>query len=66
MHTPTLLVHSEDAVLPDNVRRLADQLGDVATTVWLDGEQTAFYDQPEQVDAAVELAVRHFGAMAPA
>lgn len=60
VRTPTLLVHSEDAVLPDNVRRIAALLGDVATTEWLDGEQTDFYDRPKQVDAAVDLAVGHF------
>lgn len=66
MRTPILLVHSEGAVLPDNVRRIAAQLGDVVTTEWLEGEQTDFYDRPAQVDAAVELAVRHFGAMGAA
>jgi dienelactone hydrolase len=61
---PTLLVHSEAAVLPDNVRRVAALLGeDVASTRWLDGEQTDFYDQPAQVEAATDLALEHFAAM---
>jgi fermentation-respiration switch protein FrsA (DUF1100 family) len=55
---PTLFVHSDGCVLPDNVRALAGRLG--ADTVWLDGEQTDFYDQPAQVDAAVAAADAHF------
>lgn len=63
VQTPTLLVHSETAVLPDNVRTVADRLGTAATVEWLDGEQTDFYDQPVQVDAAVAAAVRHLDRM---
>ncbi|MCA2216563.1 alpha/beta hydrolase [Jidongwangia harbinensis] len=58
--TPTLLVHSDDAVLPDNARRVADGLGRHATTVWAKGAQTDFYDQPAQVDLAVHAVVDHF------
>jgi hypothetical protein len=60
VRTPTLLVHSDDAVLPDNARRVADGLGRHATTVWAQGAQTDFYDQPEQVDLAVQAVVDHF------
>lgn len=55
---PTLFVHSDGCVLPDNVRTLAGTLG--ADKVWLDGEQTDFYDRPAQVDAAVAAADAHF------
>ncbi len=58
--TPTLLVHSEQAVLPNNVRRLAELLP-AATVEWTSGEQTDFYDQPEQVGKAVELAAAFLG-----
>jgi uncharacterized protein len=58
--TPTLLVHSDEAVLPDNARRVADGLGKQATTVWAEGAQTDFYDQPAQVDLAVDAVVDHF------
>ena len=51
--TPVLFVHSDDAVLPDNAQTVADRPGDLATVVWTEGEQTDFYDQPEQVDVAV-------------
>ena len=60
--TPTLLVHSDDAVLPDNARRVAAGLGRHATTVWTEGEQTDFYDRPAQVDLAVHAVVEHFTA----
>ena len=51
---PAHFVHGDGAVLPDNVRTVAKQLG--AGTTWLDGDQVDFYDQPAQVDAAVEAA----------
>lgn len=60
--TPTLLVHSDDAVLPDNARRVAAGLGRHATTVWAHGEQTDFYDRPAQVDLAVQAVTDHFTA----
>ena len=63
VQTPTLFVHSEMAVLPDNVRTVAERLGAAATVEWLDGEQTDFYDQPAHVDAAVAAAVRHLDRM---
>ena len=63
VRTPSLFVHSDDAVLPDNVRAVAEQLGDLATVVWTEGEQTDFYDRPAQVDAAVAAAVERFDRM---
>ena len=63
VRTPSLFVHSDDAVLPDKVRAVAEQLGDLATVVWTEGEQTDFYDRPAQVDAAVAAAVEHFDRM---
>lgn len=61
--TPTLLVHSDDAVLPDNARRVADGLGRYASIVWGEGAQTDFYDQPAQVDFAVRAVLEHFAAV---
>jgi uncharacterized protein len=60
VQVPTLFVHSENAVLPNNVRSVTDRLGDLATLDWTDGEQTDFYDVPEQVDHAVDAAIAHF------
>jgi hypothetical protein len=59
VRVPSLFVHSDNAVLPDNVRQVADKLGDLATIAWTEGEQTDFYDRPDQVEYAVEAAARH-------
>lgn len=59
VRVPSLFVHSDDAVLPGNVRKIADKLGDLATLAWTEGEQTDFYDRPAQVDYAVDAAARH-------
>ncbi len=56
----TLTVHSENAVLPNNVRTLADRLGGLASMDWTDCAQTDFYDVPEHVDHAVDVALAHF------
>jgi fermentation-respiration switch protein FrsA (DUF1100 family) len=58
--TPTLLIHSDEAVLPDNARRVAAGLGRHVSTVWTDGAQTDFYDGPAQVDLAVRAVSDHF------
>ncbi|GAB3894846.1 hypothetical protein GCM10029964_073880 [Kibdelosporangium lantanae] len=60
VRVPSLFVHSDGAVFPDKVREIADKLGDLATLAWTEGAQTDFYDQPDQVDFAVDAAVRHF------
>ena len=57
--TPSLFVHSDDCVLPDNVRSLASRMPS-ADLIWGDGAQIDFYDQGPQVTFAVEAAERHF------
>lgn len=52
--TPTLFVHSDGCVFPDNVRRLSDAIAGPVELVWADGEQTDFYDRPHQVGVALE------------
>ncbi len=58
---PCLFVHSDDCVLPDNVRAITQRLPK-AELVWSEGSQIDFYDQPAQVELAVEAADRHFRA----
>jgi fermentation-respiration switch protein FrsA (DUF1100 family) len=58
--TPSLFVHSDDCVLPDNVRRVAKNLAGPSDVVWATGGQLDFYDQPAQVDLATEAAATHF------
>jgi uncharacterized protein len=57
---PTLMVHSDDCVLPDNARRVYEALGGPKRLHWSRGGQTDFYDQPSQVDEAVAEVVKHF------
>jgi fermentation-respiration switch protein FrsA (DUF1100 family) len=54
MRTPTLLVHGDGCVLPDNARAVHDALAGPKRLVWTHGAQTDFYDQPPQVTEAVD------------
>jgi fermentation-respiration switch protein FrsA (DUF1100 family) len=62
--TPTLFVHSDDCVLPDNVKSLARDMPQ-ADLAWGEGTQIDFYDQPTQVDFAVAAAAKHFAGHLP-
>jgi len=54
--TPALFVHSDGCVFPDHVRLVHSKLRGPKQLVWASGTQTDFYDQPEQVDLAVNAA----------
>jgi uncharacterized protein len=54
--TPALFVHSDGCVFPDNVRLVHSRLRGPKKLIWAAGTQTDFYDQPEQVDIAVNAA----------
>ncbi len=62
--TPAVFVHSDDCVLPDNVRTLAAQMPN-SHLVWGAGTQIDFYDQQPQVRFAADAAVEHFQAHLP-
>jgi uncharacterized protein len=57
---PSLFVHSDDCVLPDNAKAVSDRVTGPRELVWAEGTQTDFYDQPAQVELAVDAADRHF------
>jgi fermentation-respiration switch protein FrsA (DUF1100 family) len=57
---PSLFVHGDDCVLPDNVKAVHERVTGPRELVWADGTQTDFYDQPAQVELAVNAADRHF------
>lgn len=58
---PTLMVHSDDAVLPDYVKAFYGDLASEKKRLhWTQGSQFDFYDQPKQVDEAVDELVVHF------
>ena len=56
---PTLLVHSEDAAIPDGVRSFASAVAASCRVEWLTGTQFDFYDDPDTVGAASSLAAQH-------
>jgi uncharacterized protein len=52
--TPTLLVHGDEAVLPDHVKLVHDNLRGPKELVWFaDGGQVDWYDQKPLVDRAI-------------
>ncbi|MFB8085873.1 alpha/beta hydrolase [Streptomyces sp. NPDC055992] len=57
---PTLLVHSEDAAIPDGARRFHAALAGPAEFLWTEGIQFDFYDQEPQVRLAADAAAEHF------
>ncbi|RZS44559.1 hypothetical protein EV193_101435 [Herbihabitans rhizosphaerae] len=54
--TPTLFVHSDDCVLPDNAHTVHNGLAGPKQLVWAEGGQTDFYDRPDHVALAVDAA----------
>ncbi|MGW0120344.1 alpha/beta hydrolase [Streptomyces sp. NPDC003327] len=57
---PTLLVHSEDAAIPEGARRFHDGLAGPKGIVWTEGTQFDFYDTEPQVTNAVDAVDAHF------
>jgi uncharacterized protein len=57
---PSLFVHGDDCVLPENVKAVHERVTGPRELVWAQGTQTDFYDQPAQVELAVNAADRHF------
>ncbi|GAA0429694.1 membrane protein [Actinoplanes capillaceus] len=58
---PTLLVHSEDAAIPDGARRFHAGLAGPRDILWTQGTQFDFYDTEPQVTISVDSAAAHFG-----
>ncbi|MFB4268739.1 alpha/beta hydrolase [Nonomuraea sp. GTA35] len=58
---PTLLVHSEDAAIPDGARRFHAGLAGPRDIFWTQGTQFDFYDQEPQVTLAADTVTAHFG-----
>ncbi|KAA2250713.1 alpha/beta fold hydrolase [Solihabitans fulvus] len=57
---PAILVHSEDAAIPDGARRFHAGLAGPKRLLWISGTQFDFYDQEPTVSTAVDAAVVHF------
>lgn len=58
---PTLLVHSEDAAIPDGARRFHAGLAGPRDFLWTQGTQFDFYDAEPQVTISTDTAAAHFG-----
>jgi uncharacterized protein len=59
VRAPVLIVHSQDAAIPDGARRFCHGLRCPKQIVWTAGTQFDFYDQQPTVDDAVEHAAAH-------
>lgn len=60
---PVEMIHSRDGAVPDGAEGFHARLPRPAGPIrWVAGTQLDFYDQPEQVDAAVDAMVDHFGS----
>ena len=60
VNVPTLMVHSDNAALPDNARRFFAALPGPKHLFWTDGTQTDFYDREPFVSRSVAAAMEHF------
>jgi hypothetical protein len=62
LQVPTLFVHGDECVLPDNVTRIHSRMPGARTLVWEKGFQVDFYDRPDLVALSVKAADEHFRA----
>ena len=58
---PVQMVHSRDGAVPDGAQAFFDGLPGPKDLTWLSGGQLDFYDQPQQVEPALELVLAHYG-----
>lgn len=56
---PVLMVHSEDAAVPEGAHQFFDTLKANKDIHWIGGTQFDFYDQKPNVSTALEHAVKH-------
>jgi len=58
---PTIFIHSDNSVLPDNVRRFYNLMNSPKEMYWSSqGTQTDYYDQEPYVSKAAQIAAIHF------
>lgn len=62
LRVPTLFVHGDECVFPDNVRRIHERMPGPKRLLWRAGAQIDFYDRPDLVALAVAAADEHFRA----
>tara|TARA_Y100001960_G_scaffold283743_1_gene319032 strand:+ start:2372 stop:3334 length:963 start_codon:yes stop_codon:yes gene_type:complete len=60
---PTLMVHSEDAAIPQGAKEYAKRAGDTAELIMLDNvTQFDFYDNKKAVNTSINAVVKHLDA----
>ncbi|KQT35979.1 hydrolase [Chryseobacterium sp. Leaf405] len=57
---PTMVVHSDGCAFPDQAKKFYSNLKGEKELVWGDGTHFNYYDNPKQVDYAVENVTRFF------
>jgi fermentation-respiration switch protein FrsA (DUF1100 family) len=62
VNQPVVMVHSRNGAVPDGAEAFAAHCAHRADIVWTSGTQLDFYDQPQQVQFAVDRIVDHFRA----
>lgn len=60
LRVPTLVMHSDNAALPDMARRFHADLAGPKAIYWSTEGHMDFYDQPRAVSRSVALAIDHF------
>ncbi|MFG3437448.1 alpha/beta hydrolase [Nonomuraea sp. NPDC047897] len=58
---PTLLVHSQDAAIPDGAQRFHAGLAGPKDILWTQGTQFDFYDAEPQVTVSADTVAAHLG-----
>ncbi|HEY9002080.1 MAG TPA: alpha/beta hydrolase [Mucilaginibacter sp.] len=59
---PTMVVHSDGCAFPAQAKKFYSLLRGEKELVWADGKHFDYYDQPKQVNNAVENVTRFFNA----
>ncbi len=57
---PYMMFHSDGCALPDNAKKFYNELQGEKELVWGDGYHFDYYDQPKQVNAAIEKVTAFF------
>jgi fermentation-respiration switch protein FrsA (DUF1100 family) len=60
---PALLVHSDKAALPGNVRKIHAAIAGPKRLVWSQDDHLDFYDRPDLVDRAADAVAAHFNSL---
>ena len=59
LRQPTLIVHSEQAAIPEGAHRYAAAMPSPPSELWTEGNQFHFYDDPPTIERATAEAVAH-------